>query len=78
MPTAGAGVSVETGWRVGVTENMDDRAAQAVGTSALLNKAATRSASVAGGWICIGWAAWWDGGVIFEWGWAAGRRPCGL
>ena len=59
MPTAGAGVSVETGWRVGVTENMDDRAAQAVGTSALLNKAATRSASVAGGWICIGWAAWW-------------------
>ena len=30
-----AGVSVETGWRVRVTESMADRAAPAVGTSAL-------------------------------------------
>ena len=35
MPTAGAGVSVETGWRVKVTESMDDRAALVVGTSVL-------------------------------------------
>ena len=33
--TAGAGVSVETGWRVRVTESMADRAAPAVGTSTL-------------------------------------------
>ncbi len=36
MPTAGAGVSVETGARVKVTENMADRVAPAVGTSALM------------------------------------------
>mgnify|MGYP006988332902 CR=1 FL=1 len=35
MPTAGAGVSVETGWRVKVTESMADRAAPEVGTSVL-------------------------------------------
>jgi hypothetical protein len=35
VPTAEAGVSVETGWRVGVTESMADRGAPAVGTSAL-------------------------------------------
>ena len=35
MPTAGARVSVETGWRVGDSESMDDRAAPGVGTSVL-------------------------------------------
>ena len=35
MPTAGAGVGVVTGWRVKVTESMANRAAPAVGTSAL-------------------------------------------
>lgn len=35
MPTAGAGWRIETGWRVKVTESMADRAAPAVGTSAL-------------------------------------------
>ena len=49
-----------------------------VAIRALLNKAATRSASVAGGWVRIGRAGWWGGGVIFGWGWAAGRRSCGL
>lgn len=33
--TAGARVSVETGWRVKATESMADRAAPAVGASAL-------------------------------------------
>lgn len=32
----GAGASVETGWRVKATESMADKAAPAVGTSALL------------------------------------------
>jgi hypothetical protein len=35
VPTAVAGVSVETGWRVKISENMGDRGAPAVGTSAL-------------------------------------------
>ena len=34
VPTAGAGVSVETGWWVGATGSLADRAAPAVGTSA--------------------------------------------
>ena len=36
MPTARAGVSVEAGWRVKVTESMADGADPAVRTSALL------------------------------------------
>lgn len=35
MLTAGAGVSVETGWRVKVTESLANKANPAVGSSAL-------------------------------------------
>ena len=35
MPTAGAGVSVEIGWRVKVTESTAERAAPAVGAGVL-------------------------------------------
>ena len=35
VPKARAGMSVETGWRVGVAESMDDMAAPAVGTGIL-------------------------------------------
>ncbi len=42
--TAGAGVSVETGWRVKATERMADRAAPAVGQPRLVLPAVNESA----------------------------------